>query len=112
MHRPIISFLLPVLFFALPAVSQATGLANADTAVYNYLWLIVNFTAGATAIILFIKIIWALQNTEDRGATLKASVVNLVVLALVWGVGSAILNYADQTGTSLSGVSTAIQLKR
>jgi hypothetical protein len=91
--------------------AHAVGLSSADTAIYNYLWYIANFAAGVTAVVLLTKMFMALGNTEDKGQIFKQAVVNLVILGVVWGVGSAILSYADQSGTSMSGVSQALSFK-
>jgi hypothetical protein len=91
--------------------AQAVGLSGADTAIYNYLWYIANFAAGVTAVVLLTKMFVALGNTEDKGQIFKQAVINLVILGVVWGIGSAILSYADQSGTSMSGVSQALSFK-
>jgi hypothetical protein len=100
-----------VLVQAFPFVLHATGyLGNADTAIYNLLWKVVNFVAGITGIMLLVRILWALQNTEDRGAQLKTACWNMLVLGCVWALGSWWLGNASSAGTSLTGVDTVMQL--
>jgi hypothetical protein len=101
------------LFMALVMAAnlQATGyLGSADTAIYNILWKVVNFISGIVGIMLMFRIIWALQNTEDRGAQLKTAAWNLVILGLVWGLGSWWLSTVSQSGTSMQGVDQAMQM--
>ena len=90
---------------------QAQGyLGGADTAIYNILWKVVNLLSGIVGITLTARIVWALQNTEDRGAQLKTALWNMVILGLVWGLGSWWLTTVSQSGTSMQGVDQAMQL--
>jgi hypothetical protein len=100
-----------VAVLAIGRSAYAVGLSGADTAIYNYLWYIANFAAGVTAVVLLAKMFIALGNTEDKGQIFKQAVVNLMILGVVWGLGSAILSYADQSGTSMNGVSQALSFK-
>ena len=105
-------FRLSVFFLvcSLAAQAQASYLGSADTAIYNVLWKVVNFISGIVGILLMVRIVWALQNTEDRGAQLKQAAWNLGILGIVWALGSWWLSTVSQSGTSLQGVDQAMQL--
>ena len=102
--------LLPIYLLTLPTVAQAAGLANADTAVYSFLWKVINFLAAISALVLLGKFYIATQNTEDRGMAWQATLKNLGLVALGWAIFSLVIAWADQGSTSLRGIDTAVSL--
>lgn len=102
--------LLLLLSLVFTGLARAAG-EDAGGAVQGYAWRIVNFVIGVSAIVIAGNLAWCMTDMEMHGKRAKGLLLGLIGLGCIWGLVRFVAGTAEDSGTSVKGLSTAADMK-